>query len=945
MGNSTSRVVGCFAPFNNGKDGVNLEFLEPLDEGLGHSFCYVRPVIVDSPAITPSTSERYTAYSSTLDSETHSGSFRQEVVVEDVSGQQRHNSSFPETTFKTISGASVSANASSARTGGNLHVLLAGEAQQPAASFESTASFSAIPLQPVPRGSGPLNGFMSGPLERGFASGPLERGSIMSGPLEKGLFMSGPLDGTDTSNFSAPLAYCQRKMGIKRLVRSMSRPMRSALSRTFTKRWSGSGWMQRFFSYPMTQLGLNLKEAKSRQEAPRNSAEVGASEPEYSSMRNLQWAHGKAGEDRVHVVLSEEQGWLFVGIYDGFSGPDAPDFLMSNLYKAIDKELEGLLWDYEDSSQRGIIPAPGYGSGSEECVLPKEHNGSTGTQISGSQVCVDYCLKEVPLVFLSEQHIGRREPSVGDELGREPMLGHEILYGEVGSVNADRDHIASTLPQDGDSELDEKNVDAHGGASNQKGKDADYTPMDISLRQPRNSKRLYELLQMELMEDSKVKEETCATASFRGDLCDIEHKAQSYLVSRSTNIEVLRSGQVEGSGGLRESECLVEEEFLDLKQQPVAPFSTFGQNQMMNRLLIGPKSRKTCRKKKSLRKKLFPWSYDWHRDQHHLAERIGDPSVTVRRCKTGPVDHDAVLKAMERALQTTEEAYADMVEKALDRNPELALMGSCVLVMLMKDQDVYVMNLGDSRVVLAQNKLNDRHGNSNPIGDDSKFRNRSRESLVRVELDRISEESPMHNQNSHVCILNKNREISLYRLKMRAVQLSTDHSTSIEEEVQRIKAEHADDPQGVFNDRVKGQLKVTRAFGAEFLKQPRFNDALLEMFRIDYVGASPYLSCIPSVLHHRLCSNDLFLVLSSDGLYQYFSNEEVISHVAWFMENMPEGDPAQYLIAELLFRAAKKNGMDFHQLLDIPHGDRRKYHDDVSVMVISLEGRIWRSSG
>lgn len=38
-------------------------------------------------------------------------------------------------------------------------------------------------------------------------------------------------------------------------------------------------------------------------------------------------------------------------------------------------------------------------------------------------------------------------------------------------------------------------------------------------------------------------------------------------------------------------------------------------------------------------------------------------------------------------------------------------------------------------------------------------------------------------------------------------------------------------------------------------------------------------------------------------------------------------------------------GMEFHDLLDIPQGDRRKYHDDVSVMVVSLEGRIWRSSG
>jgi hypothetical protein len=34
----------------------------------------------------------------------------------------------------------------------------------------------------------------------------------------------------------------------------------------------------------------------------------------------------------------------------------------------------------------------------------------------------------------------------------------------------------------------------------------------------------------------------------------------------------------------------------------------------------------------------------------------------------------------------------------------------------------------------------------------------------------------------------------------------------------------------------------------------------------------------------------------------------VVAHVTWFMENVPEGDPAQYLIAELLFRAAKKNG-------------------------------------
>lgn len=116
--------------------------------------------------------------------------------------------------------------------------------------------------------------------------------------------------------------------------------------------------------------------------------------------------------------------------------------------------------------------------------------------------------------------------------------------------------------------------------------------------------------------------------------------------------------------------------------------------------------------------------------------------------------------------------------------------------------------------------------------------------------------------------------------------------------------------------------------------------------------------------------------MSSDGLYQYFTNEEAVSEVELFISWSPEGDPAQHLVEELLFRAAKRagiyslclsekllvflfrhlkkkkesysslcpnTGMDFHELLEIPQGDRRRYHDDVSIIVISLEGRIWKS--
>ncbi|CAL4914596.1 unnamed protein product [Urochloa decumbens] len=964
MGNSTSRVVGCFAPAD--KAGVDLDFLEPLDEGLGHSFCYVRPgAAADSPAITPSNSERYTLDSSVMDSETRSGSFRQDAA-EDLAaaaaaaaaaGLQRPSRSFGETTFRTISGASVSANASSARTGNISVVSLAGDMQEPAAVFESTASFAAVPLQPVPRGSGPLNTFLSGPLERGFASGPLDKGAgFMSGPLDKGVFMSGPIDGSNRNNFSAPLSYGRRKAGLGHLVHRISRPMKTALSRTFSRNSQNPGWLHKVLLHPMGQLPW-AKDAKSRSEGSQNGLEAGLPEPEYNVTRNLQWAHGKAGEDRVHVVLSEEQGWLFIGIYDGFSGPDAPDFLMSNLYKAIDKELEGLLWVYEESSEKSDHVSAHEEGEPVAASMDASHGDDSQIQInSGKQEqpgnfqklnvsaekdCDESASQVQPNCTSSEQKDLATQVSSSQELGADEIVEETIEADPGNDLQSRESHNLNRGLSSADLNISCSCTAENSVYCDQHGK---------FLKENRKSKRLFELLEMELLEDhsksvSKASPDGRTTQNLHNTLAGTA-EGSSRNAAEISRCSLAATGECfddsEDLGSSRHTDSVLG---VDPKECSGCSISTSssGHKQTTRRFLFGSKLRKMYKKQKLLQKKFFPWNYDWHRDQPHVDESIIQPSEVIRRCKSGPVEHDAVLRAMSRALETTEEAYMEIVEKELDRHPELALMGSCVLVMLMKDQDVYVMNLGDSRVILAQD--NDQYNGSSFLKGDLRHRNRSRESLVRVELDRISEESPMHNPNSHLSSNTKAKELSICRLKMRAVQLSTDHSTSIEEEVLRIKAEHPDDPQAVFNDRVKGQLKVTRAFGAGFLKKPKFNEALLQMFRIDYVGTSPYISCNPAVLHHRLCTNDRFLVLSSDGLYQYFSNDEVVSHVSWFMENVPEGDPAQYLVAELLCRAAKKNGMDFHELLDIPQGDRRKYHDDVSVMVISLEGRIWRSSG
>ncbi|GJN21902.1 hypothetical protein PR202_gb09425 [Eleusine coracana subsp. coracana] len=248
----------------------------------------------------------------------------------------------------------------------------------------------------------------------------------------------------------------------------------------------------------------------------------------------------------------------------------------------------------------------------------------------------------------------------------------------------------------------------------------------------------------------------------------------------------------------------------------------------------------------------------------------------ARRLTATPAvtDHKAVLGALTRALAAAEVAYLDMTNQSVESHPELAVTGACLLVAVLRDDDVYVMNLGDSRAVLAQRR------------DDEDDCILGTMRVVDIGVGLETETRPPG--------------YAYAMMGLEALQLSTDHSTSIEEEVQRIKREHPDDHQCIVNDRVKGRLKVTRAFGAGYLKQAKLNDGLLEMFRNEYIGDTPYLSCTPSLCHHRLSTRDQFLVLSSDGLYQYLSNEEVVLHVENFMERFPDDDPAQSLIEELL---------------------------------------------
>lgn len=127
-----------------------------------------------------------------------------------------------------------------------------------------------------------------------------------------------------------------------------------------------------------------------------------------------------------------------------------------------------------------------------------------------------------------------------------------------------------------------------------------------------------------------------------------------------------------------------------------------------------------------------------------------------------------VLDSLQRALSQAENDFLNMVEQEMEERPDLVSVGSCVLVVLIHGTDLYTLNLGDSRVVLATY-------DGDYVGSGYEH--------------------------------------------LKAVQLSDCHTVDDELERTMLLKDHPDDPATIVFGKVKGKLKVTRAFGVGYLKK------------------------------------------------------------------------------------------------------------------------------
>ncbi|KAK6916742.1 PPM-type phosphatase-like domain [Dillenia turbinata] len=243
------------------------------------------------------------------------------------------------------------------------------------------------------------------------------------------------------------------------------------------------------------------------------------------------------------------------------------------------------------------------------------------------------------------------------------------------------------------------------------------------------------------------------------------------------------------------------------------------------------------------------------------------------------------VDVIKKAFQATEDGFLSLVTRQWPMKPQIAAVGSCCLVGVICNGNLYIANLGDSRAVLGK--------------------------LVKATGEVL------------------------------AVQLTVEHNACMESVRQELQSLHPDDKQIVVLKhnvwRVKGLIQVSRSIGDVYLKKAEFNrEPLYVKFRLSEPLKRPILSAEPSISVHQLQPHDQFVIFASDGLWEHLSNQEAIDIV----QNHPHSGSARRLVKAALQEAAKKREMRYSDLKKIDRGVRRHFHDDITVIVVFLDSDL-----
>ena len=251
-------------------------------------------------------------------------------------------------------------------------------------------------------------------------------------------------------------------------------------------------------------------------------------------------------------------------------------------------------------------------------------------------------------------------------------------------------------------------------------------------------------------------------------------------------------------------------------------------------------------------------------------------------------DEKLVNKAIKESFSAIEAVYVDTIKDSYKLGfGGLASVGSCVLTLMRKGNNVVIANLGDCRAVM---------GTASEVTINRHVATRlTRDHNARVALEALLMEWNHPNEDPSKLIICKNAHACY----------------------------------------VKGRLQLTKALGDLYLKNHEFNarEGMHRSLgrRIPEPYTPPYVGNVPDIFHISIDSNDKFVILATDGVWDFLSDQEAVNIVSSCTNKT---DAAQAIVEEVLSRAAKECGVTVQELKEMPAGrHRRARHDDTTVVV------------
>ncbi|KAL5218741.1 hypothetical protein ABZP36_019425 [Zizania latifolia] len=243
-------------------------------------------------------------------------------------------------------------------------------------------------------------------------------------------------------------------------------------------------------------------------------------------------------------------------------------------------------------------------------------------------------------------------------------------------------------------------------------------------------------------------------------------------------------------------------------------------------------------------------------------------------------------EVIDKAFGATEEEFVGIVQRSWPTQPRILSVGSCCLVGAIENGTLYVANLGDSRAVLGRRAAHGKGGK-----------------------------------------------------RVVAERLSRDHNVADEDVRRELTEMHPDDSHIVLNAhgvwRIKGIIQVSRSIGDVYLKKPEIcrNSPMLQQSICPFPLRRPVMSAVPSITTRKLRPGDQFVIFASDGLWEQLTDEAAVHIVS----SSPRKGVAMRLVRAAQLEAARKKDMKYERIRTIEKGQRRHFHDDITVVVLFLD--------